>query len=65
MILGKRFQGNWDFPDSLAELFLNGFLLILLDYFGMSNVLRQTRIFIAQFLQAVSPLTRVASDCFT
>jgi hypothetical protein len=49
-------------PISLAALFLNGLLLVLLDFFGVSHVLRQTRIFLAHLLQAVSPLARVTSD---
>jgi hypothetical protein len=49
-------------PISLAALFLSGFLLVLPDFFGVSHALRQTRIFLAHLLQAVSPLARVASD---
>ncbi len=64
MMLGEGFQGVGDCPDSLAELFLNGFLLVLLDCFDVSNVLRQTSIFVAHLLQTVSPLARVASDFF-
>jgi uncharacterized membrane protein YidH (DUF202 family) len=46
--LGNVYKGVGDFPHSLAlaELSPNGFLLVLLDFFGMSNVLRQTCMFI-------------------
>ena len=49
-MLGEGFQGNCGLPRFPRRAHPHGFLLVLLDCFGVSNVLRQTRILIAHLL---------------